>query len=343
MNVDDHQRLAIWLEANSIAYGPVTDVCKLSGGTQNLLFRFSASGQSIVLRRPSQNARPGADKTIGREARVVAALAGTQVPHARFRGFCNDIEVIGSIFLLTDEVVGANVTVAMPETAAANPKVRHAMGLAMVKGLVALAGVDHLAQGLEDFGRLDNFIERQVPRWASQLDSYAEHARWPGPDALAGVFPLGLWLNANRPAQSKGGLMHGDYHIANVLFRDDGALAAILDWEMAALGDPLLDLGRLLAAWPDPDGSGPLSLKVTPWQGFPQADELIARYAEGTGRDLTDLLWYQILACYKLAIILEGTFARACAGLVERDVGVRLHNSALQLIARATLWLEKNG
>ena len=135
--------------------------------------------------------------------------------------------------------------------------------------------------------------------------------------------------------------MHGDYHIGNVLFDcESGALNAMLDWELAALGDPLLDLGRLLASWPDRNGESPLSLKIEPWTGFPQREELIERYEAGTGRSMRDLLWYEILACYKLAIILEGTFARACAGLVDSGLGDRLHNSARALVSRGIAWLE---
>lgn len=134
--------------------------------------------------------------------------------------------------------------------------------------------------------------------------------------------------------------MHGDYHIANVLFRiDQPKVAAILDWELATLGDPLLDLGRLLAAWPDSNGDGPLSQKVAPWDGFPHRDELIERYALGSGRALSDLLWFEVLACYKLGIILEGTKARADAGLADRATGDRLHRSAVALVRRALGWL----
>lgn len=343
MNMIETRRLAAWLMNQGVAAGQVDNAETLSGGTQNILYRFEMSGHAYVLRRPAVNARPGAAKTILREARVLAALAGTDVPHPRFRYVCTDPEVMGATFLLTDAVAGFNAAVAMSDLAATDPAVRHRMGLAMVDGIVALAAVDHQAQGLGDFGRLDDFIERQVGRWASQLEGYAELANWPGPDALRGIHAIGTWLDANRPADWRGGLMHGDYHIANVLFHDDGRLSAILDWELASLGDPLLDLGRLLAAWPTPDGSGPLSLKVEPWQGFPDRDELVDRYAAGSGRSMANLLWYEVLACYKLGIILEGTYARACAGLVDPAVGDRLHRSAIGLTERAHQWLEERG
>lgn len=344
MNSADLARLEDWLAAEGLASGPVTDVAPLSGGTQNLLLRFRADGRDFVLRRPAETARKGAEETIRREAIVLAALARTAVPNPRFRGYCADAVVLGAPFLVTDAVEGFNAAVAMPALVRDDPAIRHAMGLAMVDGIVALAGIDHVALGLEGFGRLPDFIDRQVPRWARQLAGYAEHDGWPGPDALRGIEEIGAWLDVNRPDDWRGGLMHGDYHIANVLFRpEDGALAAILDWELAALGDPLLDLGRLLAAWPDRDGQGPLSLKVEPWSGFPGRDELIARYAAGTGRSMRSLRWYEALACYKLAIILEGTHARACAGMADHAVGARLHAAAIALVARGTRAIERTG
>lgn len=336
-------RLEKWLNASGIASGAIMAVQHLSGGTQNILLRITIGGADLVLRRPAIHARPEAEQTIRREARVLEALAPTPVPHPRFRGHCADKAVIGAPFLITDAVEGFNAAVRLGETARAHAAVRHRMGLAMVEGIAALAAVDPNAVGLADFGKLDGFIERQVPRWHRQLESYAQLAGWPGPGELDGVAALGEWLDAHRPSAWKPGLMHGDFHIGNVLFGPNGELTAILDWELSTLGDPLLDLGRLLAAWPDPDGSGPLSLKVEPWDAFPARDELIAHYAACTGRVLDDLVWFEVLACFKLAIILEGTFARACAGLAEPEVGKRLHRSAVALIGRARRTLERSG
>jgi aminoglycoside phosphotransferase (APT) family kinase protein len=339
----DIRSLEEWLHGHGIAHGRVSSIQLLSGGTQNLLYRFEVAGEGFVLRRPALKAREGADETIRREARVLAALGATAVPHARFRGFCDDVAVVGAPFLLTDAVDGYNACVEMPPAALADPAVRHRMGLAMVDGIAALAGVDHVAVGLADFGKLDTFIERQAQRWRRQFYGYSNLSGWPGPASLPGIDRLSIWLDAHRPPVWRAGLMHGDYHIANVLFTDAGELAAMLDWELAALGDPLLDLGRLLAAWPDPDGSGPLSLKVEPWSGFPNRDALIERYAAQTGRDLADLLWFEVLACYKLGIILEGTYARACAGLAAPEVGERLHRGATALVHRALSSLDSRG
>ena len=134
-------------------------------------------------------------------------------------------------------------------------------------------------------------------------------------------------------------MIHGDYHLANVLYRFDGPeLAAIVDWELTTIGDPLLDLGWLLATWPEGGEAGNVS--VTPWDGFPTADELVERYAGQTDRDLTHMRWYGVLACYKLGIILEGTHARAAAGKAEQATGEALHNQTLGLFRRALRWID---
>ena len=270
-----------------------------------------------------------------RESRMLAALAGTAVPHPRLVARCTDEGVLGAVFYLMEPVEGYNATVGMPRAVVDSPAIRHTMGLALVDGLVALAQVDHEAAGLADFGRLDGFLERQVGRWASELASYGRFTEWTGRAALGDVERVGVWLEAHRPTRLMPGIIHGDYHIGNVLMDDGGHLRAIVDWEMATLGDPLVDLGRLLATWPDGARRTALSMRVEPLDGFPTRDELITRYAGRSGRDLSDLPWFEVLACYKLGIILEGTHARAQAGKADAATGARLHDTAVALLDRA--------
>jgi aminoglycoside phosphotransferase (APT) family kinase protein len=235
-------------------------------------------------------------------------------------------------------VAGFNATVALPEPHRSSPAMRHAMGLALVDGAAALGRVDHLAVGLHDLGKPDNYLARQVERWRGQLASYASQPGWPGPAGLPGVEKVARYLEANRPAAFRPGIIHGDYHLANVLFRlDDPGLAAIVDWELTTIGDPLLDLGIILATWRGGDGNELDSLVVEPWDGFPTAGELVARYAQGSERDVSAIDWYVVLACYKLGIILEGTYARACAGAAPMATGERLHTHTLHLFRRALL------
>ena len=178
-------------------------------------------------------------------------------------------------------------------------------------------------------------------RWKKQLDSYNEYEGWAGPGEIAGIDEVGAWLAARTPTAFKPGILHGDYHLANVLFRPDGPqLAAIVDWELTTIGDPLLDLGWLMATWPETAEGEAGNVSVKPWDGFPTIDELIARYAEQTERDMTHMRWYGVLACYKLGIILEGTNARAAAGKAEKATGDALHNQTLGLFRRALKWID---
>ncbi len=213
------------------------------------------------------------------------------------------------------------------------------MGFALVDGISALAAVDYLAVGLEGFGKPHGYLERQVARWQAQLDGYAEFEGYPGPD-IPGVERVARWLESNRPAEYAPGILHGDYHLSNVMYSPGGPeLAAIVDWELSTIGDPLLDLGWLLATWPGPEGPTEGSIGVQPWDGFPTAHELVERYGERSTRDLSAIEWYGVLACYKLGIILEGTHARACAGKAPKPTGDMLHATTVALFERALGWI----
>ena len=332
--VVDIESLGAWMAAQGLGTGPIVDVVPLAGGTQNILLRFSRDGRDYVFRRPPPHPRPNSNETMRREARILRALAGTPVPHPGLIADCGDEAVLGAAFYLMEPIDGFNPMGALPEPHASSAEMRHAMGLSLVDGIAALGALDHEALGLADFGKPDNFLGRQVNRWRTQLTGYSEFAGWTGADKLPGVARVGEWLEAHRPAAFRPGIMHGDYHLANVMYRPDGPeLAAIIDWELATIGDPLLDLGWVLATWPDEGHES--TVPITPWIGFPTAAELVARYAAGSDRDLSAMDWYLVLACYKLGILLEGTHARACAGKAPRQVGDRLHGRAIALFERA--------
>ena len=249
-------RLCAWMDAQGLGHGALDAVATLSGGTQNILVQFTRAGQEYVLRRPPRHLRDNSNEAMRREARVLAALAGTSVPHPRLIAACADASVLGAAFTLMEKVDGFNATAGLPKLHAASATIRHSMGLALVDGIAALAGLDYRGLGLDGLGRPENFLARQVPRWRAQLDSYAALQGWPGQARIPGVAAVAAWLEANRPSQFDPGIMHGDYHLANVLYRPDGpALAAIVDWELVTIGDPLLDLGWLLATWPQEGGA----------------------------------------------------------------------------------------
>jgi aminoglycoside phosphotransferase (APT) family kinase protein len=335
----DLERLRAWMDAQGLGEGPLSDVALLAGGTQNILLRFARAGRAYVLRRPPRYLRSNSNETMRREARVLAALASTAVPHPRLIAACPETDVLGVAFYLMEPVAGFNPTRGLPEPHASNPALRHAMGLALVDGIAALGAVDHRSVGLDDFGKPEGFLERQVGRWRTQLESYSELAGYPGP-RIPGLDEVSRWLDAHRPRSFEPGILHGDFHLANVMFALDGPeLAAIVDWELCTIGDPLLDLGWLIATWPDASGGGPGAVGVRPWDGFPGAEELVERYRARTKRDLSSLDWYAVLACYKLGILLEGTHARACAGQASVEVGNALHATTLGLFERALGWI----
>lgn len=341
-NLIDLDALTAWMDSQGLGQGPITGAGLLSGGTQNILLKFEREGRSYVLRRPPPHPRPNSNDTMRREMRVLSALAGSAVPHPGFIAGCPTEDELGVAFYLMEPVEGFNATVHMPDLHAGDPTVRRRMGLSMVEGIAALGAVDHEAVGLGDFGRPDNYLERQVSRWQAQLKSYDEFAGWPGPGQIPGVQEVGRWLEANRPSTFQPGIIHGDFHIANVMFRyDSGDLAAIVDWELSTIGDPLLDLGWLLATWPEGGRRVISSPPPEPWEGFPSRAELLAHYRPRSRRDLSHIEWYAVLACYKLGIILEGTYARACAGKAPVETGDKLHRSTMNLFEQALLWIHR--
>ncbi len=330
----DLDRLRQWMDDHDLGAGDLTDVAPLTGGTQNVLVRFRRGGRDYVLRRPPLHKRANSDETMRRESRVLAALAGTDVPHPGFIAGEPDVDVLGASFYLMEPVDGFNAAARLPEPHRSDPAMQREMGFALVDGAATLSTVDHEQVGLGDLGRPDGYLERQVGRWRKQLAGYREIIDQWVPD-IPGIDDVGNWLDANRPESSAPGVIHGDYHTANVMYRHDGPqLAAIVDWELTTIGDPLIDLGLIIAfRTPDDEASvGPAADLV---QAFPSVDDLVARYAERSGRDVSAAAWYGVLACYKTGIILEGTHVRALAGKAPKATGDTLHAITLSLFRRA--------
>jgi aminoglycoside phosphotransferase (APT) family kinase protein len=333
----DLDAVASWMDGVGLPSGPITGAASLTGGTQNILLRFDRGGRTYVLRRGPEHLRPKSNDAMRREMRVLGALAGSDVPHPTLVAGCPDESVLGgAAFYLMEPIDGFNPTVSLPDLHASDEGVRHEMGLRAVDALAALGAIDHEAVGLGDLGKPDGFLERQVPRWLSELESYNRHDGYPGP-SIPGLDDVATWLEANRPLSFTPGISHGDFHLANLLFRYDGpAVAAIVDWEMCTVGDPLLDLGWLLVTWPADDaGATAVTGALGIAGGLARPDELIARYAERSTRDLSAVAWYEVLAGFKLGIVLEGTHARAFAGKAPKEVGDLLHATTLGLIERA--------
>lgn len=327
----DLAALSGWMDDQGLGAGPITDPDLLVGGTQNILLRFTRAGRSYVLRRPPVHKRGNSDETMRREARVLGALAGSDVPHPGLIAACPDTGVLGAAFYLMEPIDGINLSEGLAGSYATDPAWQHAIGLSLVDGMAALSRVDLEVRGLSDFGRSEGWLERQVPRWRKQLDSYAALPNYPGP-SIPYLDEVSEWLDKHRPEKCHIGLLHGDVHFANVLVnRDAPELVAFVDWELATVGGSLLDLGHMISTSP----GRPATVARVEIPGLPGQDELIERYAQQSGLDVTDVDWFIVLACYRLGIILEGSWARYLAGQATEEVGERLGRLARELFGQA--------
>ena len=331
----DLQRLNDWIETQNLpGSGPLTSARKLTGGVQNSVFLLERDGASLVLRRPGKHLRPGANETMLREAHILKALAGTAVPHPALYAVCADETVIGACFYVMQPLHGFAPSGALPGHYASDPSWRRAMGEELVSAAAALAALDPAAIDLANLGKPEQWHERQVSRWRSQFDGYRDTPNYDA--SLPHIDEVSRWLTDNLPRERRIGLIHGDFQFANVMFAHDAPrIAGVVDWELASQGDPLLDLGWILTSWlesGDPDGKRAL---VQPWDNFLSRSELVQRYGEISGRDMSAMPWFFALACFKLACLLEGTYARACAGQIPMNVGESVHNYATWLMNKA--------
>jgi aminoglycoside phosphotransferase (APT) family kinase protein len=246
---------------------------------------------------------------MAREHRVIAALAPTPVPVPRTLLLCEDTSVIGAVFFVMEEASGT-VYRRRQQTDVLSAAQRETLARTLVETLAELHAVDPHHVGLDDFGRPVGFLERQVRRWSKQLDQSRSRD-------VAGIDELVRRLRHRLPITQRNSVVHGDFRLDNVLVdaTDPGTLTAVLDWEMATLGDPMADLGLLLVYW---DGLGSLDNPIVDAAGaragFPPGEVLARWYGERTGLDLADLSWYVAFGYYKLAVILEGIHYRYVAG-----------------------------
>jgi aminoglycoside phosphotransferase (APT) family kinase protein len=337
---DDAQQLPTLGDADQIALqrwvreqglgSTVSGVEPLTGGTQNIVVRLQVDGRPMVLRRPPVHPRPTSDKTMLREIAALRTLAGTPVPHPGFIAGCDDLGVLGVVFYLMEEVDGFNPGDDMDEAYVRNADWRHQVGLSYAASLAQLGNVEWEGRPLAELKRPGSFLERQVPQFLRLLESY-RHDRYE-PESLA-VAELAEWLESNRPSDGAPGIMHGDPHLSNVLLRrDKPELAAFVDWEMCTVGDPLLDLGWMLICWPLETNTITAGGELAALGGLATRRELLEAYFSAGGRETSSLDWYVAMACFKLGIVIEGTWSRFLIGQASRDAGERLHANAQNLI-----------
>ncbi len=311
----DPARLGAWMDTQGLAGEGEPLSCRfITGGASNEIFEVSRGGHRWALRRPPRQVPPGRNETMMREYRILAALAGTDVPHAAAVGACDDPEVLGAAFYLMDFVDGWSPISEpeWPEPFYSDLKARPGLAYELVEAIARLSRVDWRARGLEGLGRPDGFHERQVDRWYAHLERFKFRD-------IPGLDTAGDWLRGRKPRSYEPGIMHGDYQFANVMFHHGAParMAAVVDWEMGTVGDPLLDLAWVVMGWPDDTRPGAAGGRVggyVDYTGMPSRDDLLERYAAVSGRDVDEIDYYVILARFKMAIVLEGGYARYVAG-----------------------------
>ncbi|WP_425524759.1 phosphotransferase family protein [Saccharopolyspora ipomoeae] len=276
----------------------------VQGGRSNLTYIVGDGTRQWVVRRPPLGHVLATAHDMGREHRMLSALAGTAVPVPKVELLCQDDEVLGAPFYVMEYVPGA-VYRSPEQSEALTEHQRQELSYQLMDVLADLHAIDPASVGLAEFGRPEGFLERQVRRWTKQLK--ASHSR-----EVEGIDALSQQLAASVPSGGPVGIVHGDYRLDNVIVGDDQQIKAVLDWEMATIGDPLTDLGLLAVYWEGFSGldNNPIAKGVGPEYGFPSAEQLFARYAERSPLDLSDLNWYLAFGYFKIAVILEGIHFR---------------------------------
>ena len=326
----DLDAVANWLQRNAPAVAPRAPLRAemLSGGLSNLTYGLTDGSVRLVLRRPPLGDLLPTAHDMGREFRVMAALAETKVPVPRMYGLCTDNGVIGAPFLVMEWVQGL-VRRDVGDFADMTPQLARGSAEQLIEVLSDLHSIDVREVGLESHGRPAGYLVRQLRRWRAQLTASKTRE-------LPELDELSQRLEKLTPTQSDGTIVHGDYRYDNVIFaeRTSARIAALVDWELSTVGDPLADVGFLLMSWDDKHGpvleGGVTSNAV----GFPTREELAGLYARRSGRAVDNLDFHIGLAFFKAAVIFEGIHGRHLAGDTVGDGFDGIGDRVLQFAAR---------
>ncbi len=308
----DAANVTRWFAENVPDATPPLDFLLIAGGRSNLTFKVvDAAGGAWVLRRPPTGHVLPTAHDMAREHRIISALAPTPVPVPPPLGLCTDDSVTGAPFYVMGYLDGHVLRDAKMVEALYTPEQRRRAGHDLVDVLAELHAVDVDAVGLGDLGRKEGYVARQLKRWYGQFQaSTLETGR-----SVPLVDSVHDRLAAAIPQQQGATIVHGDYRLDNTLLDDEGRLVGVLDWEICTLGDPLADVGLLMVYWAEPsDETTALGVAATTASGFPSRDEMKARYAARTGRDVDVLGFYTAFGYWKLACILEGVYTRYAGG-----------------------------
>jgi aminoglycoside phosphotransferase (APT) family kinase protein len=309
----DPEGVGAWFRENVPRAEPPLAYERIAGGRSNLTYSVTdAAGSRWALRRPPLGKALGSAHDMGREHKVISALQGSAVPVPPVAGFCADDGVNGAPFYVMEFVSGPILRSAA-DAEAFSERQRGAIGDRVAETLVAIHGVDPDAAGLGDLGKKTDYVARQLHRWQGQWEKSKTRD-------LPLVDEVHERLSARIPEQGPATIVHGDYRLDNMILSPAGEVAAVVDWELCTLGDPLADVGLLMVYWTEPGDEQILPFEpATQAPGFPGRAALRDRYEELSGRDLSQLDFYVALGYWKLAIILEGVFSRYASGQYGRS------------------------
>lgn len=324
--------LARWMDERKLpGAGSPIEARLISGGASNEIFEIVRGDVRLVMRRPPRKVPKGRNESMLREYRVLAALRDSGVPHSRAIAACDDERLVGACFYLMEHVDGWSCMNRSGWPAPFDTDLTARAGLAteLIDAIAILGNVDWKARGLEGFGRPEGFHERQVDRWLAHLTGF-KFRDLPGLDEAA------AWLRGYAPRAYVPGILHGDYQFANVMYRHGAParMAAIVDWEMSTIGDPLLDLAWVIMTWPDP-GEDRATAGYVDYTGMPSRAELLERYATVSGRPVDEIDYYVILARFKMAVVLEGGYARYVQGGADNPKMQMFGDVVLDMARRA--------
>ena len=326
-----------WLSERVDAVAPPLDFSVVHGGRSNLTYIVSdTDGRRWVLRRPPLHSVLPSAHDMSREHTVMGALEDTPVPVPQMIGYEPDPDLIGAEFFMMEHVEGEVIRDEQAAREVLDEGQRRRAGDSLVDVLAELHGVDPDGVGLADFAKKEDYLARQLHRWHGQLSKGQEKH---GAREIPVLEEVHDRLVGDIPEQVGASIVHGDYRLDNAILGPEGQVRAVLDWELTTLGDPLADVGTLAVYWSDPgDETVPLISAPTLADGFPRRDELLQRYEERSGRDLSELDYYVAFGYWKLAIILEGVYSRFASGAygdVEDDSWREFGDLVLRLGERA--------
>jgi len=321
-----------FLDAHGIGAGDI-HAEPIGEGHSNITYLIERGGREAVLRRPPRPPLPPSAHDVLREARLLRALAPTAARVPPVIAVCDDEHVIGAPFYVMERVAGEVIVSDVP-AALDSPPERRLIGEQLIDALVEIHSVDWRAAGLEDFGKPTGYLERQLRRFTGlwELNKTRE---------IAAVETVGRWLAENLPSSPEATIVHGDFRLGNTIFAASppARLEAVLDWEMATIGDPLADVGYLCMMWSDPgeklEGLRAHLGSVTSREGFPTRAELIERYEQLSGRSMSNVRWYTTLALWKSVVFMEGNYKRAISGTVDDPYLRQFGDGVLELAGQA--------